>query len=176
MLAWEVHERLTGKGVACNLITGQESIRMDGAKHFSSTVEMCNMNRLVEVAVLDEMQMIGDPDRGFHWTRALLGIPAAELHVCGDPSLIPVVQSLARLTGARAASTRRVCFFFLFYFFFLQIRIVVCLIVNNFCVFFLLFFFSFFKQYIFVVRELNSMASNVNVPKYSRKSSQQRVQ
>jgi ATP-dependent RNA helicase SUPV3L1/SUV3 len=48
---------------------------------------------LNQVAVLDELQMVGDEDRGFHWTRALLGVPAQEVHVCGDPSLVPVVKA-----------------------------------------------------------------------------------
>ena len=39
----------------------------------SCTVEMVPVNTLVDVAVIDEIQMIGDEDRGWAWTQALLG-------------------------------------------------------------------------------------------------------
>ncbi len=42
-------------------------------------LQLCNLTRAVDVAVLDELQMLGDEDRGSNWTRALLGIPAAEV-------------------------------------------------------------------------------------------------
>ena len=35
------------------------------------------------VAVLDEIQLISDDQRGSAWTRALLGISAEQLHICG---------------------------------------------------------------------------------------------
>jgi ATP-dependent RNA helicase SUPV3L1/SUV3 len=36
-----------------------------------------------DIVVIDEIQMIGDPERGFAWTRALLGSRCKEIHVCG---------------------------------------------------------------------------------------------
>jgi ATP-dependent RNA helicase SUPV3L1/SUV3 len=36
------------------------------------------------VAVIDEIQMMKDYQRGWAWTRALLGVPAEEIHVCGE--------------------------------------------------------------------------------------------
>lgn len=39
---------------------------------------------------------MGDRDRGFAWTRALHGLVANELHLCGDPSVLSVVQRIAR--------------------------------------------------------------------------------
>ena len=48
----------------------------------SSTIEMVDMKRVVDVAVIDEVQMIASPDRGWAWTRALLGMPATEVRVC----------------------------------------------------------------------------------------------
>jgi ATP-dependent RNA helicase SUPV3L1/SUV3 len=49
-----------------------------------------------QVAVLDEIQMIADPTRGWSWTRVLLGLPAEQLHCCGDPAAAPVLQQLAQ--------------------------------------------------------------------------------
>lgn len=52
-----------------------------------------------EVAIIDEIQMIRDPGRGWAWTRALLGLCAQEVHVCGEPSSINLVQELMLGTG-----------------------------------------------------------------------------
>jgi hypothetical protein len=41
-------------------------------------------------------QQIGDDSRGWAWTRALQGLPANEIHLCGDGSALPLVRSLAR--------------------------------------------------------------------------------
>jgi ATP-dependent RNA helicase SUPV3L1/SUV3 len=59
---------------------------------------MANMSRRFNCAVIDEIQMIGSPDRGWAWTRALLGLMADEIHVCGDPSVVKLLQDLAELT------------------------------------------------------------------------------
>ena len=45
------------------------------------------------------MQMIGDPARGSAWTRALLGLPAAEIHLCGDASALGLVRRMCKDTG-----------------------------------------------------------------------------
>lgn len=49
---------------------------------------MADLQRPVEVAVIDEYQMISDLHRGWAWTRALLGLQANEIHLCGDPSRV----------------------------------------------------------------------------------------
>jgi ATP-dependent RNA helicase SUPV3L1/SUV3 len=97
-LAWEVWERTAAAGVACNLITGQEMTLMADARHVASTIEMADMNRIYDVAVIDEMQMIGDKHRGSAWTAAFLGLAARELHVCGDPSMLQLVKEMAAVT------------------------------------------------------------------------------
>ena len=43
--------------------SAQERREVQGALHTSCTVEMVNMQRRVDVAVLDEIQMIGDEGR-----------------------------------------------------------------------------------------------------------------
>lgn len=47
---------------------------------------------LCVISCLPQIQMIGDRDRGWGWTRALLGLPAKEIHVCGDPAALPLLQ------------------------------------------------------------------------------------
>lgn len=59
---------------------------MPGAQHTACTVEMVGMQQRVDVAVIDEVQMIGDEGRGWAWSRALMGVPAKEVHLCGDSS------------------------------------------------------------------------------------------
>ena len=45
------------------------------------------------------VQLLGDAARGWAWTRALQGLPANEIHVCGDGSAIPLVRKLAAAMG-----------------------------------------------------------------------------
>lgn len=82
LLAMEVYDRLNGEGTYCDLVTGQERREVPGAAHVACTVEMSDLHRRVDVAVVDEIQMIGDESRGWAWTRALMGLPAAEIHLC----------------------------------------------------------------------------------------------
>ena len=76
LLAWEVHERLNAQGVACNLATGQELLEVPGAEHTACTVEMVQLEQRMDVVVMDEVQMIAHPDRGWAWSRVLLGVQA----------------------------------------------------------------------------------------------------
>ncbi|KAI8394309.1 P-loop containing nucleoside triphosphate hydrolase protein [Radiomyces spectabilis] len=95
LLAHEVFEKMNAKGITCNLLTGEEKRVMDEACLMtSSTVEMANLGRRMEVAVIDEIQMIGDPLRGWAWTQALLGLKAKEIHLCGEPAAVPLIKSI----------------------------------------------------------------------------------
>ena len=43
--------------------------------------------------------MMRDSGRGWAWTRALLGVVADEIHVCGEEGAVELVQSLMSTTG-----------------------------------------------------------------------------
>lgn len=43
--------------------------------------------------------MLKDPGRGWAWTRAFLGLIADEVHVCGEPGTIDLLQKLCETTG-----------------------------------------------------------------------------
>lgn len=43
--------------------------------------------------------MMSDEYRGWAWTRAFLGLQADEIHVCGDPSALPLIRNLCAGTG-----------------------------------------------------------------------------
>ena len=66
LLAWEICENLRQSNIKCNLLTGQERDFYEGnsGTHLSSTIEMADFNKTYEVAVIDEVQLIGSPDRG----------------------------------------------------------------------------------------------------------------
>jgi len=83
ILALENYERLNAEGVPCSLLTGEEELRVAGAKHASCTVEKADIRRPCEVAVIDEIQLICDSQRGDAWTRAVLGLCCPEIHLCG---------------------------------------------------------------------------------------------
>ena len=95
LLAMEVRDRLVAAGVPCNLITGEERVLMAGAQHTASTIEMMNPSRQVDVAVIDEIQMLQDPDRGSAWTAALVGTPASKVFICGSTAVTaPCIEAI----------------------------------------------------------------------------------
>jgi ATP-dependent RNA helicase SUPV3L1/SUV3 len=87
LLAMEVRDKLMAAGVKCNLITGEERDLVEGAQHTASTIEMMNPSKQIDVAIIDEIQMLQDPDRGSAWTAALVGVPARLVFVCGANSV-----------------------------------------------------------------------------------------
>lgn len=86
---------------ACNLRTGEEQRVVDEeAGLVSCTVEMVERGVApLDVAVIDEIQMIAESERGGAWTNALLGINAKELHLCGEERAVPLVEALLKDTG-----------------------------------------------------------------------------
>uniref|UniRef100_A0A8R1E4X8 RNA helicase n=1 Tax=Caenorhabditis japonica TaxID=281687 RepID=A0A8R1E4X8_CAEJA len=60
---------------------------------------MLSTQMRVEVAVIDEIQMLRDEQRGWAWTRALLGAAADEIHLCGEPAAIDIVKKLLEPIG-----------------------------------------------------------------------------
>ena len=71
---------------------------LDDAGHTSCTVEMCDLSLMYDVAVLDEAQLLGDPSRGWAWTRALLGLQAREIHLCGSETMTPLLKVILDLS------------------------------------------------------------------------------
>ena len=85
---------------ACNLITGEEQRIVDvGAGLMSCTVEMTPSMMEFDVAVIDEIQMIADPERGSAWSQALLSLHAKEIHLCGEETAVPLIEAILRDTG-----------------------------------------------------------------------------
>lgn len=103
LLANEVFKKSNDAGTPCDLITGEErrfvSSDNEPSSHVACTVEMTSVNTPYEVAVIDEIQMLRDQSRGWAWTRAVLGVCAEEVHVCGEGAAIELVRELALVVG-----------------------------------------------------------------------------
>jgi ATP-dependent RNA helicase SUPV3L1/SUV3 len=99
LLAHEYREALEARGVPTSLSTGEERIRVPGSRHTAATVEMCPFQNPVDVAVIDEVQMLSDPERGAAWTAAVMGVPARQVIVLGAPDAAPMIRRIAALCG-----------------------------------------------------------------------------
>jgi ATP-dependent RNA helicase SUPV3L1/SUV3 len=60
---------------------------------------MADLNNQYDVAVIDEIQLIEESDRGYAWTNALLGLQAREIHLCGDERALRLISRLLESTG-----------------------------------------------------------------------------
>lgn len=85
LLAMEVFEKLNTDNVPCNLLTGEQEEEVPFANHVASTIEMANYSKHYDVVVIDECQMISDPERGGNWTEAIMGMLSEEIHLCMAP-------------------------------------------------------------------------------------------
>ncbi|HEV7372878.1 helicase-related protein [Arenibaculum sp.] len=99
LLALEGQEAIEARGRPCTLITGEERDVRPGAAFVSSTIEMANTGRVMGACVIDEIQMIGDPDRGWAWTQAVAGMAASEIIMTGSADAIPYVRRIADAIG-----------------------------------------------------------------------------
>jgi ATP-dependent RNA helicase SUPV3L1/SUV3 len=97
LMAQEGQESLFERAVLADLITGEEQKKLPNSTHTSSTIEMCNMSKMIDCAVIDEIQMISDDSRGWAWSQALIGVPAKHVVLVGSeealPFIIPVIEN-----------------------------------------------------------------------------------
>ncbi len=94
LLAMENHERINENGVPCSLMTGEEEILVENARHVSATVEKADLHHFYKVGCIDECQMIGDRERGWAWTDAVLGLAAEEIHICTAQAALDILKEL----------------------------------------------------------------------------------
>lgn len=99
LLALEVYEQMKKYEVPCTMRTGQECIEEEDSRVTASTVEMADFDEHYDIAVIDEAQMVTDPDRGHSWTKAILGIRASEIHICMSPAAEQAMIHLIELCG-----------------------------------------------------------------------------
>ena len=99
LLALEAQETLLDMGVKCSLSTGEEEDVREGDTHVAATAEKLDIRAHYDVAVIDECQMIADRERGFAWTRAILGVLAPEVHLCAAPEARDLLIRIIESTG-----------------------------------------------------------------------------
>ncbi len=106
LLALEGRDRLVARGVPCSLLTGEENVPAADARVVSSTIEMVNTTKPIDVAVIDEAQMLFDASRGWAWTQAIVGVPARELIVICSDFAVAAIERLIALCGERCEVRR----------------------------------------------------------------------
>jgi hypothetical protein len=99
LLALEGQEELQKRGRKASFITGEERDIHEDATLVASTIEMLDTQRVVDVVVIDEIQLLADPDRGWAWCQALVGAPARRVVMTGSADSIPLVEALAQYLG-----------------------------------------------------------------------------
>jgi ATP-dependent RNA helicase SUPV3L1/SUV3 len=111
LMAAEFWDRMRGANVPCSLITGEERFPDPEAKHVSSTIEMLATDAEYDVAIIDEVQMIADPDRGWAWTQAIVGVNAKLVILVGSPDAELLLREIATRLGEPFAmqTTDRLC-------------------------------------------------------------------
>lgn len=96
ILALENYEKLNSLGIVCNLLTGEEEIIKEGATHVSCTIEKVDIRKEYDIAIIDEIQMINDSQRGAAWTKALLGLRCEEIHICGALNSKYIIEEIIK--------------------------------------------------------------------------------
>ncbi len=99
LMAAEFWDRMRASGVPCSLITGEERFPDPDAEHISSTIEMLATDAEYDVAIIDEVQMIADKDRGWAWTQAIVGVNAKLVILVGSPDAEEVLREIADRLG-----------------------------------------------------------------------------
>ena len=99
LLALEAQETLLDAEVDCSLSTGEEEDFRPEDTHLAATAEKLDLKRHFDTAVIDECQMIADPQRGYAWTRAILGVLAPEVHLCAAPEARDLLVRLIESCG-----------------------------------------------------------------------------
>lgn len=94
ILALENYERLNNEGIVCDLLTGEEEILKSNSTHTSCTIEKVNLKEHYDVAVIDEIQMISDLQRGMAWSKSILGLRCTEIHVCGAANAFEILNKM----------------------------------------------------------------------------------
>jgi ATP-dependent RNA helicase SUPV3L1/SUV3 len=106
LLALEGRDRLVARGVPCSLLTGEENVPAPEARVVSSTIEMVNTRQAIDVAVIDEAQMIFDGPRGWAWTQAIVAVPANEVIIICSDYAVAAIENLLGLCGERCTVRR----------------------------------------------------------------------
>jgi ATP-dependent RNA helicase SUPV3L1/SUV3 len=96
LLALEGYETINSYGLPVSLFTGEEEIVDENSAHICSTIEMCDFDIDTDVAVIDEVQMLEDIDRGWAWVNAIVGVPAKKVIMTGSVNALEAIKKIAK--------------------------------------------------------------------------------
>jgi len=96
LLALEGYEKLKEQNIPVSLVTGEEEMVDQEATHLCSTIEMLDFDMDVDVAIIDEVQMLSDRDRGWAWVNAIIGAPAKKVIMTGSVNALKAISQLAK--------------------------------------------------------------------------------
>ena len=99
LLALEMYDKINAAGIPCSMLTGEEHLPVEGAVIVSSTVELADTRTRFKTAVIDEAQLIADPNRGASWLRAICLVDAEVVHICMAPEALRYIQKLIESFG-----------------------------------------------------------------------------
>jgi ATP-dependent RNA helicase SUPV3L1/SUV3 len=97
LMALENQERIESMGIPCSLVTGEEQIIREGSEHYCCTVEEFARfrNERWDVVVIDEVQLLADPKRGWAWVDALVSANTPVLMMTGPALIEESLRTLA---------------------------------------------------------------------------------
>lgn len=95
LLALEGQQEFEKRGIECSMLTGEERDEKEWATFVSSTVEMMDYTKEYDVAIIDEVQLINDPDRGHAWLEAIIGVNAKKVILVGSKDIESVIREIA---------------------------------------------------------------------------------
>jgi len=99
LLALEGYWDLKEAKLSATLITGEEQIFDEEACHICSTIEMLDFDLDVDIAVIDEAQMLEDDERGWAWVNAIIGVPAKKVIMTGSVNALEAIEKIASYLG-----------------------------------------------------------------------------
>ena len=106
LLALEVYDTLNDAGTPTSMKTGEEHITVEDSRVMSQTVETLNLDEDYDIAVIDECQMIADPERGAAWSRAILGVKAKEVYLLSSDNVTELLTEIIETCGDTYDITR----------------------------------------------------------------------
>ena len=74
----------------------------------AATVEMMHLNKTVDVAIIDECQMVCDKQRGWAWTAALVGVPAKEVFAISNTPALEILKMLSKQYPKGISASKKV--------------------------------------------------------------------
>ncbi len=99
LLALEIYDTLNEAGTPTSMKTGEEHITVENSRVLSQTVETLNLDEEYDIAVIDECQMISDPERGAAWSRAILGVKAKEIYLLSSDNVTELLTEIIDTCG-----------------------------------------------------------------------------